>query len=149
MAFSSRQEITSASLETAVRAARRTQMKPSPKKPGATKRSRNTLTPSQRRQNTTKLLVLALAAGTRKAGTKRPNTARPPVGPVARIKGNSVRGGSGALYCELIGDMADKAVDEMEQAIMQDDDAALDKAIADFNAASDEGHRHGCYFTYV
>lgn len=124
-------------------------MKPSSKKPGGTKKNRTKRTQSQRRQNTTKLLVLALAARMRKAGTKRPNTARPPVKPVAKIKGNAVPGGSGALYCGLIGDMLDKAVDDMEQAIEQGDDAALEKAITDVQGALDTGHSHGCYFTYV
>jgi hypothetical protein len=73
----------------------------------------------------------------------------PPVKPVARIKGNSVPGGKGALYCSVLGDMADTAVDEMEQAIIKDDEAALQKAIEDFRAAWDDGHSNGCYFTYV
>jgi hypothetical protein len=132
----------------AARAARKTQMKPYSKKPGGTKKNRTKRTQSQRRQNTTKPFFLALAARMRTAGTKRPNTA-PPVKPVARIKGNSVPGGKGALYCSVLGDMADTAVDEMEQAIIKDDEAALQKAIEDFRAAWDDGHSNGCYFTYV
>ena len=124
-------------------------MKKSSKKPGGTKKTPTKRTQSKRRQTTTKLLVLALASRMRKAGTKRPNTTRPPVEPIARIKGNAIPGRGDALYCSVIGDMADKAVDDMEQAIIQDDDAALQKAIEDFQGAWDTGHGRGCYFTYV
>ena len=40
--------------------------------------------------------------------------------------------GADATYCGLVGDLADRAVDAMEDAIIRDDDAALQKAIADF-----------------
>ena len=122
-------------------------MKPSSEKPGGTKKNRTKRTQSKRRQSTTKVLVLALAARMRKAGT------RPPVKPIARMKitGNAIKGNSfsAALYCGLVGDMADKAVDDMERAIEQNDEAALQKAMEDFDAAWNDGHSHGCYFTYV
>lgn len=124
-------------------------MKKSSKKPGGITKKRTTRTQSQRGKNAAKLLVLSLAGRMRTAGGKRPKTPRPPGRPIAKIKGNAVAGGAGALFCSLIGDMADKAVDEMEQAIMQDDDAALQKAIEDFESAWNTGHSRGCYFTYV
>lgn len=58
------------------------------------------------------------------------------------------RGGFGRLGPRLRGDLADKAIDDMETAIMNEDDAALQKAFDDFDSALGTGHDHGCYFTY-
>jgi hypothetical protein len=124
-------------------------MKPSSKKSAATTKSRNNRTKAQLGQTTTKPLVLALAVRMLKTGSKRPGTGRPTAQPIAKIKGNSVPGGAGASQCGLIGDLADKAVDDMERAIENNDQQALDSAIATFEYAWDLGHSNGCYFTYV
>src|SRR4051794_6051099 len=126
-------------------------MKKSSKKPGGAKKNGMKRKQSRRRENSTKLLVLALAVRMRKKGTKHPKPTRPPATPIARIKGHAYPGGGHQLeiYCEVLGDMVDQAVDDMEEAIKQDDDAALQTAIEGFKAATDKGHRDGCYFSYV
>jgi hypothetical protein len=124
-------------------------MKPSSKKSAGSIKSRTKRAKAQLGQNTTKPLVLALAVRMLKTGSKGPATGRPTGQPIAKIKGNSVAGGAGAAQCGLIGDLADKAVDDMEQAIEDDDQKALDSAIETFQYLWDLGHNNGCYFSYV
>ena len=123
-------------------------MKPSSKKSAGPTKSRSKKTKATLGQTTTKPLVLALAGRMLKKGGKRPGTGRPPAQPIfLKIKGNPVSGTGDS--CGMIGDLADKAVDDMERAITNDDEEALDKAIEDFQHWWDFGHSHGCYFTYV